>query len=54
MDSGSTVVAREAAMVPDRTEVVERLYARHRDQVFRLALRYAAGDAEWAESGRRM
>lgn len=36
-------------MVPDRAEVVERLYARHRDQVFRLALRYGAGDADWAE-----
>ena len=32
-----------------RAERVERLYVRHRDRVFRLALRHGAGDSAWAE-----
>jgi RNA polymerase sigma-70 factor (ECF subfamily) len=43
-----TAVTR-GGVVLSRVARVERLYARHRDRVFRLALRYGAGDAAWAE-----
>ena len=29
--------------------VIERLYDRHKEAVFRLALRYGRGDVAWAE-----
>jgi RNA polymerase sigma-70 factor (ECF subfamily) len=34
---------------PDLTEVVSRAYLRHRDEVYRLALRFGAGRQAWAE-----
>lgn len=52
-----TLVARADAAAPaepregravDATRI-EVLYRRHRDDVYRLALRYAGGDAGWAE-----
>lgn len=42
-----TAVTREVVL--SRAARVGRLYTRHRDTVFRLALRYGAGDVAWAE-----
>lgn len=44
--SGCTLVAAEA---PSRAARVEDLYVRHRDFVYRLALRYGGGSRAWAE-----
>jgi RNA polymerase sigma-70 factor (ECF subfamily) len=43
---GCTVVA---PTVPTRAERVETLYIRHREFVYRLALRYGGGSQAWAE-----
>jgi len=49
----STRLARSASDSSGRAEsaslVIERLYDRHKDSVFRLALRYGRGDVGWAE-----
>jgi RNA polymerase sigma-70 factor, ECF subfamily len=47
--AATSMTAETRGLVLTRAARVERLYARHRDRVFRLALRYGAGDVAWAE-----
>jgi RNA polymerase sigma-70 factor, ECF subfamily len=42
-------IVLDQTLVASRADRVERLYARHRDQVFRWALRIGGGNAAWAE-----
>jgi RNA polymerase sigma-70 factor (ECF subfamily) len=57
MTSGASaegVVTREKPLAvvaggTDRGQVIERLYAEHKQSVFTLALRYGRGDIGWAE-----
>lgn len=53
LESSSLLSAREGASAASSAETtatrVAGLYRQHRDQVYRLALRYGRGDRTWAE-----
>lgn len=53
LDSSSLLMMPEAARTRDTSRAksvrVAELYREHRDQVYRLALRYGRGDRTWAE-----
>jgi RNA polymerase sigma-70 factor (ECF subfamily) len=49
LESSSLLLVREGAAVGATGTRVATLYRQHRDQVYRLALRYGRGDRTWAE-----
>jgi len=49
LESSSLLLIREGAAAGATATRVAGLYRQHRDQVYRLALRYGRGDRTWAE-----
>ena len=49
LESSSLLLIREGASAGATATRVAGLYRQHRDQVYRLALRYGRGDRQWAE-----
>jgi RNA polymerase sigma-70 factor (ECF subfamily) len=49
LESSSLLLIREGAVAGAPATRVATLYRQHRDQVYRLALRYGRGDRQWAE-----
>ena len=49
LESSSLLLVREGAAAGAPATRVATLYRQHRDQVYRLALRYGRGDRQWAE-----
>jgi RNA polymerase sigma-70 factor (ECF subfamily) len=49
LESSSLLLSREGASTGAKAARVAMLYRQHRDQVYRLAMRYGRGDRTWAE-----